>query len=925
MAKREEQESQFETARAVETTTETGAGYDFSYTQNRELSWLRFDDRVLDEAYDETVPLFERLKFVAIFESNLDEFFMVRVGGLSDLATLKRQPRDNKSNLTPSEQVAAIRAALPPLMERAGRAFDDIEEALAAEGVHRLTAQTLSDEDKAFVASYFRETVSPIISPLVIDPRHPFPNLRGGGLYIVCSLESSDEEGLVGLIEVPPVLPRVVELPGVEPGLRYILLEDIISAHLADCFGRFTPLDRAVIRVTRNADIDPDGEGVEEEEDYRLHMKKILKKRLRLKPVRLVVNGELTKATRKVIRHSLGLTQAAVDYVEMPLDLGYVFAVEGRLSSELSRRLLFEPFTPQPDPDINPGLPMAEQVIAGDKLLFYPYESMASFLRLVHEAAFDDDCISIRITLYRVAKQSRLCESLIAAVENGKEVTVLMELRARFDEQNNIEWAERLDEAGCTVIYGSEGFKCHSKICLVTYRSGTKLTRLTLLGTGNFNEKTARIYSDFMLLTAHEGIGEDAAAFFRNLSLGNLRGTYRHLGVAPAGLKPLILEGLEREIARARAGEPAQVFFKLNSLTDREVIDKIAEASQAGVRVEMIVRGISCLLPGIPGKTENVEARSIVGRFLEHARVYGFGADADTLYLSSADMMTRNTEHRVEIAFPVLDPELRDQARAFMDVQLRDNVKARRLTPEGTWERIARAEGEEPFNAQEALMLVAERQARGSDELRDRIRQGTASSLIDRGDVRRALPVQEERPAADEVSAAAGKTEGETEKRLDDAPVDTAREETAEGESAGRDHEPADAGTRDATAADDAASSLDEAANKADAAQPEMPDGGGEASESTEAAGGTEARTAPVRDEARGANGAQDDAVKHVEATLIDEGRKGGSDGSGANAEERQAAATVTALVRRTPNRLMRGFALIGLGIRTIFGRGIKR
>lgn len=341
---------------------------------------------------------------------------------------------------------------------------------------------------------------------------------------------------------------------------------------------------------------------------------------------------------------------------------------------------------------------------------------MNPFLDLVHEAAYDPECISLRITLYRVAKQSRLCESLIDAAENGKEVTVLMELRARFDEQNNIEWAERLEEAGCTVIYGSEGFKCHSKICQLTYREGMALTRLTLLGTGNFNEKTAKLYSDFMLMTAHPGIGEDANLFFRNLSLGNLRGDYRFLGVAPVGLKPLIMRGLDREIQRALAGEPARVFFKLNSLTDREVIDKIAEASCAGVRVDMIIRGISCLKPGVPGKTENVHVRSIVGRFLEHARVYAFGVDSDMIYLSSADMMTRNTEHRVEIAFPVLDPTCRALVHEYMGMQLRDNVKARSLTSDGTWVPVERAEGEKPFNSQEALLERAYRNAEAAPE-----------------------------------------------------------------------------------------------------------------------------------------------------------------------------------------------------------------
>ena len=361
---------------------------------------------------------------------------------------------------------------------------------------------------------------------------------------------------------------------------------------------------------------------------------------------------------------------------------------------------------------------MREQVLAGDKLLFYPYESMNTLLDLINEAAHDDACISLRITLYRVARQSRLCESLISAAEHGKEVTVLMELRARFDEENNIAWAERLEEAGCTVIYGAEGFKCHSKICQLTYHDQGRIERITLLGTGNFNEKTARLYSDFMLMTAHEGIGEDANAFFRNLTLGNLHGEYRYLGVAPAGLKPLVIDGLDREIARARAGMPARAFFKMNSLTDREVIDKIAEASRVGVRVDMIIRGISCMLPGIEGRTDNVHIRSIVGRFLEHARVYSFGEEADTVYLSSADMMTRNTEHRVEIAYPVLDPACRSMVRDYMADQLRDNVKARELDARGRWVPVARAEGEAPFNAQEHLMAQAIERARTAEEER---------------------------------------------------------------------------------------------------------------------------------------------------------------------------------------------------------------
>ena len=704
---------------------------DFSYTQNRELSWLRFDNRVLDEAFDETVPLFERLKFVSIFESNLDEFLMVRVGGLSDLAELKKQPVDNKSNMTASEQVDAVMAEMPGLLTRWESIFKSIEGKLDTLGVHRAHIDSLTPEERTFVTRYFQAYVSPVISPLVIDPRHPFPNLRNGALYLACGLDgATDEESLLGLIEIPASMNRVVEIPSPTGTYSYILLEDVILACLDSCFGSYKPLDRALIRVTRNADIDPDGEGVEEEEDYRQHMKRILKKRLRLQPVVLAVSGSLEKATLKTIRKALELSRRSVFTCDIPLDLGYVFGIEGKIPEHLRNELLFTPFKPQPNPTIDMTRSIREQVLQHDKLLFYPYEAMNPFLDLVHEAAYDPECISLRITLYRVAKQSRLCESLIDAAENGKEVTVLMELRARFDEQNNIEWAERLEEAGCTVIYGSEGFKCHSKICQLTYREGMALTRLTLLGTGNFNEKTAKLYSDFMLMTAHPGIGEDANLFFRNLSLGNLRGDYRFLGVAPVGLKPLIMRGLDREIQRALAGEPARVFFKLNSLTDREVIDKIAEASCAGVRVDMIIRGISCLKPGVSGKTENVHVRSIVGRFLEHARVYAFGVDSDMVYLSSADMMTRNTEHRVEIAFPVLDPTCRALGHEYMGMQLQDNVKARSLTSDGTWVPVECAEGEKPFNSQEALLERAYRNAEAAAQQRAQEKERVAEEAI---------------------------------------------------------------------------------------------------------------------------------------------------------------------------------------------------
>ncbi len=689
------------------------AGRVFDFTQNREVSWLRFDDRVLDEASDETVPLFERLKFVSIFGSNLDEWFMVRIGGLSDLALLKNPPRDIRSNETPAEQIKNVLGMLPPLIKKQGQLFSGIEANLAGAGLTRVNASDLTDADLNRIAQFFDARVAPIISPMIIDPRHPFPNLKNGRLYVACSLDGPEESGLLGLVEVPHTLDRVVPLPSTSRNYRYVLLEDLIIFRLGDCFGDYAPTSSAVIRVTRNADIDPDGEGVEEDEDYRQHMKQILRERLRLQAVRLEIDGSLDETLEAFVADSMHLTPNRVFHTNMPLDLGYVYGLEGNIPTGSRSKLLFEPFEPQASSMVDDSLPMRQQVEDRDILLCYPYESMNPLLRLLREASGDDNCISIKITLYRVAKQSKLCESLIAAVENGKEVTVLMELRARFDEANNIAWAERLEDAGCTVIYGSEGFKVHSKICQITYHDGGHIRRITCLGTGNFNEKTARLYSDFMLLTAHEGIGEDGNTFFRNMSLGNLRGTYKHLGVAPVGLKPLVMRGLNREIERARSGEDAQVFMKMNSLTDRDVIDKIAEACAAGVRVVMIIRGICCIRANVEGFTEGLMVRQIVGRFLEHTRIYAFGTNADTIYLSSADMMTRNTEHRVEIAYPVLDDFCRKLVVQFVNIQLADNAKARQLTSDGTWEVVEPEPGEPTINAQELLLTLAYRRANG--------------------------------------------------------------------------------------------------------------------------------------------------------------------------------------------------------------------
>lgn len=685
---------------------------DYSYTQNRELSWLMFDNRVMDEAFDPEVPLFERLKFCEIFDSNLEEWFMIRVGGLSDLATLKNQPKDNKSHKTPAGQLDAIFEALPPLVERHAAGFAQVEAELRDKGLVRLGASELAQEDVAQLSRYFEAHLAPIISPMVVDPRHPFPNLRSGRLYVACALDGLPEPDALGIIEVPASEQRVVALSSGARAFRYVLLEDVLRLFLDRCFGDYAPSRSCVLRVTRNADIDPDDEGVEEEEDYRQHMKKVLKMRQRLQPVRLEVQGGLDEKLEKVVLDELGLETRRAFHVDRPLDLGYVYGLEAKIPDWAHAECVFAPFEPQPSPMVDLSRPMRPQVEDHDVLLTYPYESMRPLLRLLREASADDSCIQIKITLYRVAKSSHLCESLIAAAEAGKDVTVLMELRARFDEANNIAWAERLEDAGCTVIYGSEGFKCHSKICQVTYHDQAGVRRITCLGTGNFNEKTARLYSDFMLMTADPGIADDGNTFFRNLSLGNLRGTYHHLGVAPASLKPLVMRGIDREIGRARADAPARIFLKMNSLTDRDVIDKISEACEAGVKVRLVVRGICCIKADVPGKTDGLVVRQIVGRFLEHARIYAFGEEADTIYLSSADMMTRNTERRVEIAYPVTDPACRRIVCRFMELQLADNVKARQLTSEGTWGRVERAKGDPEVNCQEVLLAEAYEAAR---------------------------------------------------------------------------------------------------------------------------------------------------------------------------------------------------------------------
>ena len=705
---------------------------DTRYTQERELSWLRFDERVLAEARDETVPLFERLKFAAIFTSNLDEFFMIRVGSISDMALSKEHHVDSKSGLTPSQQLQAICKAVPALYKQRDKIVSQLEKRLRACNICSLTVDELDGKERKQVERWFKDYAAPVLSPLVVDIHHPFPHLPSKSLTVVLTLRQGGERRF-GLVPIPRALPAFYQLE--ERGLRYLLTEQIIMAFADTLFDNYQVEEKHVIAVTRNADISPEDEDYDVGEDFRAHMLKVLKKRSRLAPVRLEVQGSPSDELLDYLCPRLELTRDYVFVSKAPLSMGYVYALEGKLPPESAAALCYPKYTPQWPAWLHKGEKMIPQILRRDALLFYHYHSMEPFLRLVKEAAFDPSVLSIKITIYRLASTAKLAEYLAAAAENGKDVTVLMELRARFDEQNNIAWAERLEEAGCTVQYGFERYKVHSKICLITRRERGQIQYLTQIGTGNYNEKTAKLYTDFSLMTANPAIGEDAAAFFQNMSISNLEGTYQHLLVAPYSLKPRLMELMDQEIAKARAGMPARIFMKVNSVTDRDLIDKLAQASQAGVSITMNVRGICCLRPGIPGLTDNIRVFSIVGRFLEHPRIFAFGMGEEAkLYIGSADIMTRNTQRRVEIACPVLDPEIR--RRIYHDIQLfcADNVKARVLEPDGTYRPVPRQEGEPAVDCQAVLMAEAMEEADRAAGLAISRREshGPLKSLMDR-------------------------------------------------------------------------------------------------------------------------------------------------------------------------------------------------
>lgn len=670
-----------------------------NYTQNRELSWLKFNQRVLEEAKDSSVPLLERMKFVSIFTSNLDEFFMIRVGSLYDMSLTDNSTIDSRSGMNPKEQLDAIFAAVAPLYKERDKTYSEIKKLLNPYGVCGLSIKELEQQEKKYVKKYFKDQILPILSPQIVDANHPFPHLLNKELYVIASLKQNGTS-MIGIVPVPQFVSDILYLPGHD--IRYIRMEKVIMEYLDVVFDKYEVSNKNYICVTRNADVSPDDEALEINDDFRLLMQETLHKRRRMAVVRMETAEPLDKELEKYFCDKFKITPAQIYRTKMPMKLDYIFSIMDKVPASLKRSLIDEPFTPQPSRYLTDGK-VIPQVKKKDILLSYPYESMDPFLRMIKEAAYDPIVLTIRITIYRLAKKARLVEYLCAAAENGKEVTVLIELRARFDEQNNIDWSERLEEAGCRVIYGFEGYKVHSKICLITYRNRNNIEYITQVGTGNYNEKTATMYTDVSLITADKGIGEDAAVFFKNMSIGNLNGSYQHIIVSPTSLKPKVLSLMDEEIKKGTNG---RIIMKMNSVTDVDFIQKVSEASNAGVKVDLIVRGICCILPGVKGYTENLRVTSIVGRYLEHPRIFLFGTGADQkIYIGSADMMTRNTEKRVEVACPVYDETIRKQLTHMLKIMLADNVKARELKSDGKY--YMKEKGTSKVNSQEYFMREA--------------------------------------------------------------------------------------------------------------------------------------------------------------------------------------------------------------------------
>ena len=669
---------------------------------NRELSWLKFNERVLEEAENPEVPLCERMTFVSIYQSNLDEFFRVRVGSLQDQMLIRTEIRENKTKMTSAEQIRAIIKEVKKLNQRKDKAYEKLMKKIEEYGITLINHASAKSEEKKFLEKYFMKEIMPLSSPTIVGKRQPFPFLKNGEIYAVVVLETRNKKERIGIIPCSNnMLTRMVELPGGKG--RYMLIEDLILHYIGKVFKGYKVKGKSLLKVVRNADIDADA-AYDEDLDYREFMEDLMKQRKKLSPVRIDLSREMDETVVDALCRYLDVTPDRVFRSEAPLDVSFVFQLQDLLRR--NTELFYEKRVPQKSPEFKDGQSILQQITQEDKLLSYPYDSIRPFLKMLTEAAEDDSVISIKMTLYRLAKQSKVIEALCEAAENGKEVVVLVELRARFDEENNIRWSRMLEEAGCQIIYGLEHYKVHSKLCLITRRGENGIQYITQIGTGNYNEKTARLYTDLSLMTANEQIGMDAARVFQALAKGEVVEDMEHLLVAPKCLQSKVIEKIEEQIQKQKNGETAYIGLKMNSLTDKRIIDKLIDASKAGVKIDMIVRGICCLIPGVEGETENIHVISVVGRFLEHSRIYIFGNGEEAqYYIGSADFMTRNTVKRVEVAAPVYSERLKKRLQDLFDLMLSDNKKARKEDAKGTYS-VVECKGQ-PINSQELLYQEA--------------------------------------------------------------------------------------------------------------------------------------------------------------------------------------------------------------------------
>ena len=669
---------------------------------NRELSWLKFNERVLEEAENPEVPLCERMTFVSIYQSNLDEFFRVRVGSLQDQMLISTEIRENKTKMTSAEQIRAIIKEVKKLNQRKDKAYEKLMKKIEEYGITLINHASAKSEEKKFLEKYFMKEIMPLSSPTIVGKRQPFPFLKNGEIYAVVVLETRNKKERIGIIPCSNnMLTRMVELPGGKG--RYMLIEDLILHYIGKVFKGYKVKGKSLLKVVRNADIDADA-AYDEDLDYREFMEDLMKQRKKLSPVRIDLSREMDETVVDALCRYLDVTPDRVFRSEAPLDVSFVFQLQDLLRR--NTELFYEKRVPQKSPEFKDGQSILQQITQEDKLLSYPYDSIRPFLKMLTEAAEDDSVISIKMTLYRLAKQSKVIEALCEAAENGKEVVVLVELRARFDEENNIRWSRMLEEAGCQIIYGLEHYKVHSKLCLITRRGENGIQYITQIGTGNYNEKTARLYTDFSLMTANEQIGMDAARVFQALAKGEVVEDMEHLLVAPKCLQSKVIEKIQEQIQKQKNGETAYIGLKMNSLTDKRIIDKLIDASKAGVKIDMIVRGICCLIPGVEGETENIHVISVVGRFLEHSRIYIFGNGEEAqYYIGSADFMTRNTVKRVEVAAPVYSERLKKRLQDFFDLMLSDNKKARKEDAKGAYS-VVECKGQ-PINSQELLYQEA--------------------------------------------------------------------------------------------------------------------------------------------------------------------------------------------------------------------------